>query len=75
MGRSLSKRRSSDRIQLKGRSQGLTLLLRPWSTHKKGPSMTALWKTQLADERVSSRYLHPTNGQKQLALVVELGKG
>jgi hypothetical protein len=29
-------------IQLKGRSQDLTLLLRLWSTHKKGPIMTAL---------------------------------
>jgi hypothetical protein len=28
--------------QLKGRPQGLTLLLRLWSTHKKGPIMTAL---------------------------------
>jgi hypothetical protein len=35
-------------IQLKGRSQGLTLLLRLWSTHKKGPIMTAFWKTQQA---------------------------
>ena len=33
-------------IQLKGKSQGLTLLLRLWSTHKKGPSMSAFWKTQ-----------------------------
>jgi hypothetical protein len=32
-------------IQLKGRSQGLTLLLRLWSAHKKGPIMTALGKT------------------------------
>jgi hypothetical protein len=32
-------------IQLKGRYQGLTLLLRLWSTHEKGPIMTALQKT------------------------------
>jgi hypothetical protein len=37
--------------------------------------MTALWKTQKAAERVRCRYLHPTNGQKLLTLVVELGKG
>jgi hypothetical protein len=60
-------------IQLKGRSQGLTLLLRPWSTHKKGPSMTALQKTQQAAE-IRCCYLHPTNGQKQLTPVVKLGK-
>jgi hypothetical protein len=34
--------------------------------------MTALQKTQQA--RVRCRYLHPTNGQKQLTPVVELGK-
>ena len=31
-------------------------------------------KTQQAAERVRCRYLHPTNGQKQLTPVVELGK-
>jgi hypothetical protein len=36
--------------------------------------MTALWKTQQAVERVRCRYLHPTNGQKQLTPVAELGK-
>jgi hypothetical protein len=61
-------------IQLKGRSQGLTLLLRLWSAHKKGPSKTALQKTQQAAERVRCRYLYPTNGQKQLTPVVEIGK-
>jgi hypothetical protein len=35
-------RQAQSGIQLKGRSQGLTLLLRLWSTHKKGPIMTAL---------------------------------
>jgi len=39
-------------IQLKGRPQGLTLLLRQWGTHKKEPIMTALWKIQQAAERV-----------------------
>ena len=56
----------------KGRSQGLTLLLRLWNTHKKGPIMIALWKIQQATERVRFRYLYPTNGQKQLTPVVEL---
>jgi hypothetical protein len=36
--------------------------------------MTALQNTQQAAERVRCRYLHPTNGQKQLTPVVELGK-
>jgi hypothetical protein len=61
-------------IQLKGRSQGLTLLLRLWSTHKKEPFINALWMTQWAAERVRCRYLHLTTGQKQLTPVVELGK-
>jgi hypothetical protein len=61
-------------IQLKGRSQGLTLLLRLWNAHKKGPSMKVLRKTQQAAERVRCRYLHPTNAQKRLLPVVELGK-
>jgi hypothetical protein len=61
-------------IHLKGRSQALRLLLRLWSIHKKGPSITALRKTQQAAERVRCRYLHPTNRQKQLIHVVELRK-
>jgi hypothetical protein len=36
--------------------------------------MTALQKTQQAAERVRCRYLHPTNGQKLLIPVVELGE-
>jgi hypothetical protein len=67
-------RQAQSGIQLKGRSQGLKLLLRLWSAHKNGPSMTVLRKTQQAAERVRCRYLHPTNGQKQLIPVVELGK-
>jgi hypothetical protein len=67
MERSLRKRRSSYR--LKGSFQGLTLLLRLWSTHKKGSIMTALQKIQQAAERVRCRYLHPTNGQKLLTPV------
>jgi hypothetical protein len=55
--------------------KGVSLSLRLWSTHKKGPVMTTFWKTQQAAERVRGRYLHPTNGQKLLTPVVELGKG
>ena len=75
--RSLRKGRSSDRPKMGSRSresQGLTLLLRLWNAYKKGPSMTTLWKTQQAAEIVRCRYLHPTNTQKQLTPVVELGK-
>jgi hypothetical protein len=61
-------------IQLKWRAQGLTLLLRLWSAHKKGPIMTALQKTKETTERVRWRELHRTNGQKLLISVVELGK-
>jgi hypothetical protein len=61
---------AQSRIQLNGRSQSLTLLLRQWSTHKKGSIMTAFQETQQAAERVRCRYLHPTNGQKLLAPVV-----
>ena len=41
---------------------------------QKGPSMTALQKTQQAAEGVTCRDLHPTNGQKHLTPFVELGK-
>jgi hypothetical protein len=36
--------------------------------------MTPLQKAQQAAERVRDRYLHPTNGQKLLTPVIELGK-
>jgi hypothetical protein len=42
-------RQTQSGIQLKERSQVLTLLLKLWSAHKKEPSMTALPKTQWAD--------------------------
>jgi hypothetical protein len=45
-----------------------------WSAQKKGPIMTALQKTHQAAEKVRCRYLHPTNGQKQLTPVVEIGE-
>ena len=61
-------------IQFKGRSEGLTLLLKLWSAHKKEPIVTALQNIQQAAERVRCRYLHPANGQKQMTPVVELGK-
>jgi hypothetical protein len=53
-------------IQVKGRSQVQTLLLNLWSTHKKGPIMMALQKTEQAAVRVRYRCLCPANGQKQL---------
>jgi hypothetical protein len=36
--------------------------------------MTALWKIQKAAERVRCKYLHPTDGQKLLTIVVEIKK-
>jgi hypothetical protein len=36
--------------------------------------MTALQKNQQAAESIRCRYLHPTNGQKLLTPVVEIGK-
>jgi hypothetical protein len=65
---------SQSGIQLKGRPHNLTLLLRLWRAHKKGPSMNIFWKTQQAAQKVRCRYLHPTSRQKQLTPVVELGK-
>jgi hypothetical protein len=44
-------------------TKGLTLLLRLCSTHKMGPIMNAFQKTQQADQRVTCRYVYPTNGQ------------
>jgi hypothetical protein len=60
------KQQAQSAIKLKMQSQGLTLLLRLRSAHKKGIIMTALQKTQQAAEKVRGRYLHLTNGQKQL---------
>jgi hypothetical protein len=57
-------------IQLKGRSQGLTQLLRLWRAQKNGSIMTAHRKTQQGAERVWSSYLHPTSGQKQQPLLL-----
>jgi hypothetical protein len=45
-----------------GESPRHNLLLRLWRTHKKGPIMTSLQKTQQAAERVRCKYLSPTNG-------------
>ena len=63
-------RQAQSGIQLKRRPQDLRL----WSTQKKGPIMTALWKIQQAAEKVRCKYLHPTNGQKLLTFVVKLRK-
>ena len=72
------KRRSSDRPK-KDPAQGE--VPRPDTTteamecSKMGSIMTDLQKTQQAAESVRCRYLHPTNGQKLLTPVLELGKG
>jgi hypothetical protein len=52
----------------------LLTLLRLWCTHKKRHSMTALRMIQKATQIVRCRYFQPSNGQKQLTPVVELGK-
>jgi hypothetical protein len=45
-------RQAQSGIQLKERSQGLTLLLRLWRAHQKGPIMTALRKIQQEAKKV-----------------------
>jgi hypothetical protein len=70
----LIKTKAQSGIQLKESPQGLTILLRLWSTHKKESVMTDLQKTQQATERVICRYLYPNSGQKQLTPVVEFGE-
>jgi hypothetical protein len=57
-------RQAQSGIHLNGRSQGLALLWRLWRAHKKRSIMTPLWKTQKAVERVTCRYLYPTNEHK-----------
>ena len=37
---------------------------------KKGPIMTALWKIQQTAEGIRYRYLHPTNGQNHLTMLL-----
>ena len=71
---SLQRRRSSDRPRVGSTlrmSKSLTLLLR---LHNRGPSMTALSKTQAGAKKIRCRYLHPANGQRQLNPAVELGR-
>jgi hypothetical protein len=45
-GEEPEEKKVQSRIQFKGKPQELTLLLKLWNTHKKGPIMTALQKTQ-----------------------------
>jgi hypothetical protein len=61
-------------IQLKGRFQGLTLLLMLWCAYKQEPIITVLQETQKSAVRVRCRYLHPSNRQKLGTPMVELGK-
>jgi hypothetical protein len=77
MERSLRKRRPSNGPKV-GPAQGEVprpdTITEAMEGSQKGPIKTVLQKTQQAAERVRCRYLHPTNGQKQLTPVVELGK-
>jgi hypothetical protein len=54
-------RGSQSGTQLKGRPQGLTLLMGLWRGHKKGCTMTVLQKTKETAERARCMYLHPTH--------------
>jgi hypothetical protein len=78
MERNLRKGRSSDRPKERSSSREDP---KAWHYYwcyealiKKGSIKTSLQKTQQAAERVRYRYLHSTNGQKQLTPVAELGK-
>jgi hypothetical protein len=62
-------RQAQSGIQFKRQSQGLTIT----EAMECSQSMTALWKTQQAAARIRGRYLHQTNGHKQLTPVLELG--
>jgi hypothetical protein len=61
-------------IQLKGGSKAWHYYCGYWALKKRGPIVTTLRKTQQAAERVTCSCLLPSNGQKQLTPVVELGK-
>jgi len=62
------------KIQLRGRPQGLILLRMLSCAYGQESSVTALQKTQQASERIRCRYLHPTNEEKLMTPVTELGK-
>jgi hypothetical protein len=62
-------------IHLKGRLQGLTLLLMLWCAYRQEPSMAVLWEAQQAAGWDRGRYSHPTNGQKRGPLWLNSGRG
>jgi hypothetical protein len=55
----IKKRKETAQGGVRVGSQGLTLLLRLWSTHKRGPIMIALWKTQQAAEKSQMQIFAP----------------
>ena len=57
-------RQAQSGIQLKGRFQGLTLLLRLWSAHKKGPIMTSPQKTQQRAEKSQMQIFAPNQWEE-----------
>jgi hypothetical protein len=77
MERSLRKKRSSDRLKVGSSSRDVPrpdTISEAMEHSQKDIFCDCLLEDQQAAERVRCRYLHPSNGQKQLIPVVELGK-